>query len=58
LSFKVIIFLTFLATFAKLERAASSFIMSVRKEQLDFQWVDFYESIFQRVPYMKTCVHL
>jgi len=40
--------LTFLTAFAKLEKATFNFVMSIRKEQLGFQWVDFNGSIFRK----------
>jgi hypothetical protein len=59
--FKIVSMLTVLAAFAKLETAAFSFVMSVRlsanNNSSSSGWI-FYGSIFQRVLYMKTCLHL
>jgi hypothetical protein len=35
-------FAVFLGAFEKLQKATISFVMSVRLEQLDSRWTDFY----------------
>jgi hypothetical protein len=61
LSFRIVNMLKFLTTFAKLEKAAVSFVMSVRlsarNNSASSGWI-FMKAYFERVPDMKICAHL